>query len=1420
MRNIFFLANPNFAKPLKAVAFTDIPVDNVLGCEATLSELFGLTYFAWFSRHNTDMCSEQNRRDVLDALKQTLQSRDLQYMFNVTSCAGVASAERDYFLNNVTSASVSDSTCLTYFSQRTTSYAACLRMVAKITSTFDDVKLVGMSELSDFNSDYDELVPVVSSCYDDARYIWWAMGASYVLLLDLLLKVSEEIVLCSALTNNLLVASGGAYASCDVSGTSTTSELATRHSALCSELTVGLTKLISYINRGITDSGGWDVTASIAFYGSAPSNCSSASSSYSALYTARQQVVTYMTIFLDNLETSTTAAQETEQGETTRLLILDVLVVFIGLANGLVIVRRVKEMGMWIFKVTYDLEKKTEALDKEKTLTVNLLYQMLPRVVADNLRRGKTVAAESYDGVSIYFSDIVGFTTISSKCTPLQVVDLLNCLYITFDTRINTYDVYKVETIGDAYMVASGVPIRNGDKHAEEIATMSIDLLAAIKQIHAPMVEGGKLKIRIGIHSGPCVAGVVGLKMPRYCLFGDTVNTASRMESNGEPMRIHCSKATRDLLYSTGRYKIEPRGAIEIKGKGQMETFWITGRTDMGESNDSMTCLWKPKKKKKGVGKSDKTSEKLAAVPEAIGSLTEGSDAASLTVEVPSANAQYPTSNAQSPPSNAQSAPSNVQSAPSNVQSAPSNAQPTPSNAQPTPSNAQSPPSNAQSAPSNAQSPPSNVQSPPSNAQPTPSNAQYPPSNAQSPPSNAQYPPTNAQSTPSTAVRLERESEPRPVQLGGASAGDGLPPVEIISTSSVNPGGDGTDNVDSGEKELYTILNDTYKNQKPDRSTTVSLGKQDRDSDLKPVVPTTESAEQQGNKNEVTTEQLESENAGIKETQPPNTEIDVNVQTLNTKEQSTTTQVSNTLIFEKNDNATKAQNSALDLMKKSSSDSGYNDSVESEGGQSADDPPNDKNVENSSPCATHGETNRHAASVWLEDETQQDLGKQSSITETRTGTQSSSHAVKNLQSRNAAALQEQRDASNHIIIEQMTPTKAPRIEPEDLPPLPPVASCPPKVHHPRLQTLLHCQSSPALALPYQSTPIEVFNAPIEGAYLQSLHQSRSPIWSTNTSDKQQMSLSKESNREKIVPCLDVLNLSVNQSSAKLCAYEELQRQTALEPSLCSDDQLSANKGSKNDIKSQRMSSKIGLANNMEIKASPHVYKSNKYAKPDSESIGSYYKKSDDRAQLSEKQASSHHARKKDIMNLSQHDSTEEVDKSYKFQNQNDYRDSLSYSKYYSATSQSHQHSSERRRHVLTPIPNGDIKNTSKSKFNRAQAHAKDANFLPQVHRSPYISLAMKAKHILAKTVRDHNGAWRPKKSLRKGRQKKQSYESSARSHTVNFGTATCSTVNTDSSEVVDTPITSTNQPTDVVFSYDDFEDTGSVMMMCAEDGPD
>lgn len=140
---------------------------------------------------------------------------------------------------------------------------------------------------------------------------------------------------------------------------------------------------------------------------------------------------------------------------------------------------------------------------------------------------------EEFTEVTIYFSDIVGFTTIAAHCTAVQVIDLLNDLYTIFDATINAYKVYKVETIGDAYMVVSGLPGRTPD-HAEQIATMALDLLHQSGQFKVKYLPGVPLQLRIGMHTGPCCAGVVGLTMPRYCLFGDTVNTASRMESTGE----------------------------------------------------------------------------------------------------------------------------------------------------------------------------------------------------------------------------------------------------------------------------------------------------------------------------------------------------------------------------------------------------------------------------------------------------------------------------------------------------------------------------------------------------------------------------------------------------------------------------------------------------------------------------------------------------------------------------------------------------------------------------------------------------------------------------------------------------------------------------------------------------------------------
>ncbi|XP_068443700.1 retinal guanylyl cyclase 2 isoform X2 [Clinocottus analis] len=225
------------------------------------------------------------------------------------------------------------------------------------------------------------------------------------------------------------------------------------------------------------------------------------------------------------------------------------------------------------------IRERTEELEIEKQKTEKLLTQMLPPSVAEALKVGGTVEPEHFDSVSLYFSDIVGFTTISANSEPIEVVDLLNDLYTVFDAIIGNHDVYKVETIGDAYMVASGVPVPNDNRHAAEIANMALDILSAVgtfKMRHMPDVP---VRIRIGLHTGPCVAGVVGLTMPRYCLFGDTVTTASRMESSGLPYRIHVHESTVKVLQELNLgYKVELRGKKEVKGKGVEETYWLVGR--------------------------------------------------------------------------------------------------------------------------------------------------------------------------------------------------------------------------------------------------------------------------------------------------------------------------------------------------------------------------------------------------------------------------------------------------------------------------------------------------------------------------------------------------------------------------------------------------------------------------------------------------------------------------------------------------------------------------------------------------------------------------------------------------------------------------------------------------------------------------
>ncbi|XP_064214716.1 soluble guanylate cyclase 88E isoform X1 [Tribolium castaneum] len=222
------------------------------------------------------------------------------------------------------------------------------------------------------------------------------------------------------------------------------------------------------------------------------------------------------------------------------------------------------------------LEESMRKLDEEMRRTDELLYQMIPKQVADRLRKGENPidTCEMFDSVSILFSDVVTFTEICSRITPMEVVSMLNGMYSIFDTLTERNRVYKVETIGDAYMVVSGAPEKEGN-HAERVCDMALDMVDAITDLKDPST-GQHLRIRVGVHSGAVVAGIVGLKMPRYCLFGDSVNTASRMESTSEAMMIHISEYTRQLLPPA--YTVLERGEIQVKGKGHMKTYWLKGK--------------------------------------------------------------------------------------------------------------------------------------------------------------------------------------------------------------------------------------------------------------------------------------------------------------------------------------------------------------------------------------------------------------------------------------------------------------------------------------------------------------------------------------------------------------------------------------------------------------------------------------------------------------------------------------------------------------------------------------------------------------------------------------------------------------------------------------------------------------------------
>ncbi|MEG5171724.1 adenylate/guanylate cyclase domain-containing protein [Microcoleus sp. B3-D7] len=213
------------------------------------------------------------------------------------------------------------------------------------------------------------------------------------------------------------------------------------------------------------------------------------------------------------------------------------------------------------------------ALRLEQEKSDRLLLNVLPQPIADRLKQDQSIIADTFAEVTVLFADIVGFTTISSQISPPELVSLLNDIFSTFDRLAEKHGLEKIKTIGDAYMVVGGLPMPRRD-HAEAIAQMAIDMQQAIMDFSH--THNQDFSIRIGINSGPVVAGVIGIKKFIYDLWGDTVNTASRMESHGLPGCIQVTSAIYDILQD--KYIFESRGAIEVKGKGQMTTYLLKCR--------------------------------------------------------------------------------------------------------------------------------------------------------------------------------------------------------------------------------------------------------------------------------------------------------------------------------------------------------------------------------------------------------------------------------------------------------------------------------------------------------------------------------------------------------------------------------------------------------------------------------------------------------------------------------------------------------------------------------------------------------------------------------------------------------------------------------------------------------------------------
>jgi guanylate cyclase len=200
-----------------------------------------------------------------------------------------------------------------------------------------------------------------------------------------------------------------------------------------------------------------------------------------------------------------------------------------------------------------------------------LLLSILPEEIADELTKAPRIIADQFDDVSVLFADVVGFTPMSAEMSPAELVEMLDDLFARFDELVEQAGLEKIKTIGDCYMVAAGIPRPRAD-HARALVTLALQMQEIVRD---ELFRGRRLRLRIGINSGSVVAGVIGRRKFSYDLWGDVVNTASRMESHGVPGEVQLTESTRLLVADD--FACEPRGSIDVRGKGQLPVWLVTG---------------------------------------------------------------------------------------------------------------------------------------------------------------------------------------------------------------------------------------------------------------------------------------------------------------------------------------------------------------------------------------------------------------------------------------------------------------------------------------------------------------------------------------------------------------------------------------------------------------------------------------------------------------------------------------------------------------------------------------------------------------------------------------------------------------------------------------------------------------------------